>query len=139
MPADQRIRKDAPMSWYSGPVSLGICHACGSPISDGGQSGAYCSNPRCPNSYLGGKTREQLDSEDAGRRRKSLEEHEGWWTVSCTDNNKPYPRGFVSGLVPTRDEAARHANRERARGLTDVTVSRVVDGELVEVDDPLTN
>lgn len=125
------------MSWYSGASSLGTCHACGSPVSDGGQSGAYCSNSQCPNSYFGGKTREQLDGEADERRRKLREDHQGWWSVWCKDD-KPYPSGAGSGLVPTREAAVAFATRERARGLMIVQAMQVVGDDLVDVDDDLT-
>lgn len=124
------------MSFYSGESSLGSCNACGSPVHDGGQSGAYCSNPRCPNSYFGGKTAAQIDAEEKERRRRNLEEHPGWWSVYLSDD-KTYPTGFGSGLLPTRDDVVRVAARERARGLTLRFVKRVLNGELVDVDDDL--
>jgi hypothetical protein len=124
------------VTWYSGPSSLGACDTCGSPVSDGGQSGAYCSNPQCRHGYLGGKTVEQIDREQKERRRKTLETHEGCWSIWCEDD-KPYPTGYGSGFLPTRDDAVKVANRERARGLINVNVRRVIDGEMVDVTDDL--
>lgn len=125
------------MSFYGGESSVGSCYTCGSPVRGGGQGGgAYCSNARCPNSYLGGKTPEQVKAEQMERRRKSLAEHPGWWSVYLSDD-KTYPSGYGSGLVATRDEAVRIAARERARGLKLRSVQRVLDGEMVDVDDDL--
>ena len=78
------------MSFYSGDSSIGTCDTCGSPVRDGGQSGAYCSNAACPNGWYGGNPPERRAvcpqtvlylSHSANRR-----ETPDWWLVEPRDN-----------------------------------------------------
>lgn len=118
------------MNWYGGESSLGTCHNCGGPVIDGGQSGAYCANGDCRYSYWGGKDPAQVKAERDERNRQWLAEHEGWWRISC---------GNAIRFHPTRDDAVKWARMMRdAQGLRVKWVERVIDGEMVEIDDDLT-
>lgn len=67
------------MSFYTPSHSLGTCNACGSPVNDGGQSGAYCSNNNCRNGWGGGDT--APSNHDYAKVRRAIDAGNPLWLI----------------------------------------------------------